>query len=190
MSRTDKYGIDINQIKVIGFAFNDYLSQFYKGETAVSPNDVLIVSDPHITDKMIAACLILAKANPSIHFYYRAHPGEILSDTQKDNLLCLKNIHLDDNSVNLLVVLQRFSHILGENSTAIYEALSLGKKVGKLYMEGLSPKDIDKDDPDYFWRIEDTNSFEEFINASPEEKKQRKIYSKFNRKLFEDLVLS
>lgn len=190
MSKTDKYGIDVEKIKVIGFAFNDYLRLINKNDSTISSSDVLLVSDPNISDKMISVCLILAEANPSIHFYYRAHPAEFLTEVQKKKLLTLQNIHLDDNTVNLLVVLQRFTHVLGENSTAIYEALSMGKKVGKLYMEGLTPKDIDKDDPDYFWRIEDAGSFKEFINASPEAKKQRKIYSKFDRKFFEDLMSS
>lgn len=190
MSKTDKYGVDIEKIKVIGFAFNDYLQLINKNDSTISSSDVLLVSDPNISDKMISVCLILAEAHPSIHFYYRAHPAEILTEVQKKKLLTLKNIHLDDNTVNLLVVLQRFTHVLGENSTAIYEALSMGKKVGKLYMEGLSPKDVDKDDSDYFWRIGDADSFKEFINASPEAKKQRKIYSKFDRNLFEDLISS
>ena len=189
MSKTDKYGIDVEKIKVMGFAFNDYLQKFNKAE-AVSPQDVLVISDPEITDKMISICLLFAKANPNISLYFRPHPGEILSEEQTKNLLKLNNIHLNDNTQNILVTLYQFKHIIGENSTVLYEALSYGKKVGRLYMNGLAPKDLDKDDPDYFWRIEDADSFKKFIDASPEAKKQRKIYSKFDRKVLEDLIPS
>lgn len=98
------------------------------------------------------------------------------------------NIHIDDNSQNILVTLHQFKHIIGENSTVLYEALSYGKKVGRLYMNGLAPKDLDEEDSEYFWRIEDVDSFHEFINASPEAKKQRKIYSKFDKETLEQLI--
>lgn len=101
-----------------------------------------------------------------------------------------QNIHIDDNTQNILVTLNQFKHIIGENSIVLYEALSYGKKVGRLYMNGLAPKNLDKEDSAYFWRIEDADSFKEFIDASPEAKKQRKIYSKFDRNLFEDLIAS
>ena len=190
MSLTERYGIDIDKIKVIGWAFDNYLSTMIANQNNVNDNDVLVISEAHVTEKMIAACHNLAETNTNIHFYYRPHPNEILSEEQKNRLTQYQNIHIDDNTQNILVTLHQFKHIIGENSTVLYEALSYGKKVGKLYMNGLAPKDLDEEDPEYFWRIEDADSFKNFINASPEEKKQRKIYSKFDRKFFEDLVLS
>lgn len=190
MSKTDKYGIDINRIIVIGWAFDNYLSNIIANRNNLNDNNVLVISESHVTEKMIVTCLNLAETNTNIHFYYRPHPNELLSEEQKNRLTQYQNIHFDDNTQNILVTLHQFKHIIGENSTVLYEALSYGKKVGKLYMNGLTPKDLDKDDPNYFWRIEDADSFKEFINASPEAKKQRKIYSKFDRKVFENLISS
>ncbi len=190
MSLTERYGIDINRIKVIGWAFDNYLSTIISNQKNVNGQDVLVISESHVTEKMIATCKYLAEIYTNINFYFRPHPNELLSEEQKNLLIQYPNIHIDDNSQNILVTLHQFKHIIGENSTVLYEALSYGKKVGRLYMNGLAPKDLDEEDSAYFWRIEDADSFKEFIDASPEAKKQRKIYSKFDRNLFEDLISS
>lgn len=188
LSINNNYGIDVEKIKVIGWAFDNYL-QLQKldiGNNKIS--DTLIIADPIDTEKLINSCILLARNNPSINFYYRAHPGEVLDDSYITKLTNEKNIYLDDNSQNILVTLRRYTHVIGVNSTVLNEALSVGKKVGILFLEGLCPFNIDGSEDDYFWKIDSIESFRHYINASPSEKKQRKIYSKFDKTLFEQLM--
>ena len=188
LSVNNNYGIDIERIKVIGWAFEYYLGQDNTKIEKRENSDVLMISEPIGTEKLIDVCVLLAQKYPSINFYYRAHPGEILDESFKQKLTNEKNIHLDDNSQNILVTLKNFNHVIGVNSTVLNEALTYGKKVGILYLEGLHPINIDGSEEDYFWKINTIEAFDAFINASPTEKKQRKIYSKFNAELFENII--
>lgn len=188
LSVNNNYGIDIEKIKVIGWAFDNYLQLQKPNIENNKISDTLIIADPIDTDKLINSCILLARNNPSINFYYRAHPGEVLDDSYITKLTDEKNIYLDDNSQNILVTLRRFTHVIGVNSTVLNEALSFGKKVGILYLEGLRPFNIDGSEDDYFWKIDSIESFRHYINASPSEKKQRKIYSEFDKTLFEQLM--
>lgn len=188
LSVNNNYGIDIERIKVIGWAFERYLSQYNTKIEKIEKSDVLMIADPLETEKLIETCLLLAQKYPTINFYYRPHPGEVLDDRFKQKLTNEKNIHLDDNSQNILVTLKNFNHVIGVNSTVLNEALTYGKKVGILYLEGLHPINIDGSEDDYFWKINTIEAFNVFINASPTEKKQRMIYSEFNVKLFENLI--
>lgn len=188
LSVNNNYGIDIERIKVIGWAFDHYLSQEDTKIEKKKETDILMIADPLETDKLIDVCIILARNYPSINFYYRAHPGEILDERLKLKLTNENNIHLDDNSQNILVTLKGYTHVIGVNSTVLNEALTFGKKVGILYLEGFCPFNIDGSEDDYYWKIDSIESFRHYINASPSEKKQRKIYSKFDKTLFEQLM--
>ena len=179
---------DIERIKVIGWAFDHYLSQEDTKIEKKKETDILMIADPLETDKLIDVCIILARNYPSINFYYRAHPGEILDERLKLKLTNENNIHLDDNSQNILVTLKGYTHVIGVNSTVLNEAVTYGKKVGILYLEGLHPMNIDGSENDFFWKINTIEAFEHFMKASPSEKKQNKIYTHFDKELFEKLI--
>lgn len=188
LSVTDKYGIDIERIKVIGWAFDFYLSQESTIIEKKKESDVLFIAEPLETEKLIDTCILLARTYPTINFYYRAHPGDILDDSFMVRLTNEKNILIDNNSINILVTLKGFTHVVGVNSTVLNEAITYGKKVGVLYLGGLRPINSDGSDDDFFWKIDTVESFNDFINASPSEKKQSKIYSNFDNKFFEQLI--
>lgn len=179
----DVYGIEPQRIVNIGWAFNDYIASitdFIK----YKESDVLVISDPEITDSVISATLMLAKANPDSHFYMRPHPHEELSQEQLERLTSVPNAHLQDRRINIAMVMQGFTHVVGENSTVLYEALAAGKKVGKLYFEGLRPRYLKEEDRDCFWEISDNNTFARFLKEDASCKKIKSIYSAFDKEKF------
>ena len=119
--------------------------------------------------------------------YYRCHPHEFLASEQKQVLLD-SGVKIQDNTINISIVLNQFNNIIGENSTVLYEAISCGKKVGKLFFEGLNPEYLSPSDKDCFWEIRSQEDFENFIKAPVSQKKNKSIYSDFNVGLFKNLL--
>lgn len=179
----DVYGIDENRIVNIGWALTNYIDKVDNKEF-YQPNDVLVISDPEITDSIIKAVVKLAVYNPMITFYIRPHPHEIINKQQLAFINTYNNVKVQNKSINISVVLQSFNHVIGEDSTVLYEALAVNKKVGKLFMEGLCSHYLEAADKECFWEIHDQYDFKMFINGSLREKKSKCIYSPFNKELF------
>ena len=179
----DVYGIDKERIINIGWALNDYIKDIPKQEH-YNTNDVLVVSDPEITDAIIKATKFLADNNKESIFYFRPHPHEVLSKVHLDIISNTNNIMIQDKNINISVVLQGFNHIIGENSTVLYEALSVNKKVGRLFFDGLHPHYLEETDKDCFWDIRNQEDFKKFLNDNISAKKDKSIYSNFNKDLF------
>lgn len=183
----DVYGINESKIINIGWAFQDYLDHIVIKEN-INENAVLVVSEPEITERILNATLSLANEYKNIVFYFRPHPHEELSPSQIESIIKTNNIMVQDRSKNILVVLHSFKHVIGENSTALYEALAAGKKVGRLFTEGLHPKYLEESDRKCFWEIRNTNDFKTFLSDDISSKDSKSIYSKFNKELFKKTI--
>ena len=177
------YGIDESRIYNIGWAFQDYLDNIYAG-TDVSENDVLVISGPCLTDKILDATIRLAKMFPTIQFVVRPHPAEVVTDAHRALTTKYPNISWQDPKVNVAVAMKQYNHLIGENSTVLYEALTYGKKVARICFDGFSPRYLTPEDEECFWKVSDKASFEAFINGKVEDKRSMKIYSKFDKELF------
>jgi hypothetical protein len=180
------YGIEPERIIEIGWGFERY---FKDKQEKSSHNNVLVISDPDVSRKVISVVCKLAESNPDIIFNLRPHPLEILDTNTLSNLSKIKNIVINDNLENIAVVLMRFDCVLGVNSTVLYEALAFKKKVGRLDMEGLDIKFLDEEDKKYFYMISDEKSFIEFINSPFGEKPSLNIYTPFNPETINKLLM-
>ena len=183
----DVYGIGVDRVVNIGWAFGEYVSKI-EGFVRYNEQDVLVISDPTITDAIIDAVVFLAEANPSSHFYVRPHPHEMISGSQRSRLESLPNAHWQDNRINIALVMQGFTHVIGENSTVLYESLAAGKKTAKLYFDGLRPRYLKEEDKECFWEVSDQESFSRFLNENSASKKTKSIYSPFNKELFLEIT--
>lgn len=179
----DVYGIDVNRIVNIGWAFNDYLASC-DDFVQYGEKDVLVISDPLITGKIIPVLLQLAKIVPASTFYFRPHPHEVISSEQMAMLQSLPNVKLQDNKLNIAIVMRGFVHVIGESSSVLYEALSMGKKVGRLFMGDLHPKYLKEEDRICFWEIRDNTDFLQYLSDQIGNKPIKSIYSPFNKELF------
>lgn len=180
---SDVYGIEESRMVNVGWALDSYLKGIPQKE-AFQPQDVLVISDPEITDRLLAAVIKLAESAPESTFYIRTHPHEVLNEGQLAQIDAKDNIRIQDKSINISVVLQGFRQVIGADSTVLYEALAVHKKVGKLFMEGLEPHYLEEADRECFWEIHDQTEFEEFIRGDVTDKKSKCIYSQFDKDLF------
>lgn len=183
------YGIDESKIINIGWAFQDYLDKTVT-DVNVAEKDVLVISGPCLTDKILDATICLATLFPTIQFVVRPHPAEVVTDAHRELASKYANISWQDPKVNVAVAMKQYNHLIGENSTVLYEALTYGKKVARICFEGFAPRYLTPEDEECFWRISDKASFEAFINGKVEDKKSMKIYSKFDKELFLDIYNS
>ena len=177
------YGIDESKIINIGWAFQDYLDKTV-ADSNVAEKDVLVISGPCLTDKILDATIRLATLFPSIQFVVRPHPAEVVTDAHRELASKYANISWQDPKVNVAVAMKQYNHLIGENSTVLYEALTYGKKVARICFEGFAPRYLTPEDEECFWKISDRASFDAFINGKAEDKKSMKVYSKFDKELF------
>ena len=178
----DVYGIDEKDIVEIGWAFGSYIENVKVEELEdVREDDILVISDPTVTSQIIDATITLANSSPHLKFYIRCHPMELLTQEHVDKLEKYKNIHIQDRTINIAVVMKYFTNVIGESSTVLYEALSANKKVGKLFMSGMKPRYLKEEDSACFWKITGINDFKEFVNGKSDEKVSKSIYSEFKK---------
>ena len=172
------YGVNEDQVVEIGWAFEKFIKKSIKQKE--NTKKVLVISSAAISLAMVKSTCYLAKFFSDVTFFFRPHPNELL-DTERYNMLrSLPNILLDDNNESVSVVLMRFDYVIGENSTVLYEALAMGKVVGKIFMEGLSPKYLDEEDINFFHCIKDKETFEHFLaSTNNKDKSSKSIYSEF-----------
>ncbi len=179
----DVYGISPSKIVNIGWAFQEYLIK-NANSTKNGEKDVLVISDPEVSEAMVEVVDRLATEFKESVFYFRPHPHEVLSQRQKQVLSSHSNVWIHDTSINLMEALYAFNHVIGESSTALYEAMSLGKKVGRLFMMDLHPQYLEPGDKDCSWEIYDEQDFRRFLNEDISTKKSKSIYSKFDKEKF------
>ncbi|WBX76161.1 hypothetical protein PG911_16235 [Tenacibaculum ovolyticum] len=182
-----QFSIPIKKQINIGWAYNSWLLK----KTNIKPKrkTVLVISSPAITDKILKTTLELAEKYKEYNFSIRLHPQENLSKYQKKQILNVKNIVVDNKDVDSLISVLKHQFILGENSSVVYEALSLGKSVGKIMFNGLASKkklDKDFDSLKYLYAIEDFYCFTS--NPSKENNNFSGIYDIFDEGKFNKLL--
>ena len=104
-----------------------------KSGEAHQPNTVLIASQAHATQAITEFLLVAARANPEIVFTLKQHPQEAPADFGDS---APANLQLADPSANTFDLMARSEFVLGVYSTALFEALTLGCKVGVLGFSG------------------------------------------------------
>lgn len=182
----DVYGIDEDKIINIGFAMRDFIAGLPK-TNQVGEKDVLVVSDPEITSYILNAIIQLAKEFPGITFCFRPHPHEVITQKHGDMIKGFQNIKIQDNHINITEAMAGFNYVVGENSTVVYEALSEGKRVGRLSFEGLHIKYLDETDRNSFWEIRTTSDFKQFLDGDII-RTPKSIYSPFDKELFFEVL--
>lgn len=183
-----RYGITEDKVVEIGWAFNNYI----KEKEVIDDNSlkVLVISSPEVSEEMVSATCLLAKDNPEIEFYFRPHPREFLGKNKTERLNEFQNIRIDNNEENVTVTLMLFNVVVGENSTVLYEAISMGKKVGKLHFGGLEPRYLSEDDIPYFYEIRNNQDFIDFIKAPMNGKPSKNLYSTFKPDIVNKLLIN
>ena len=188
-SMCDVFSVPLDRMIKIGWAFKSFVKQ-YAPESKYGDNTFLMISEPHISQKIIQIVIELSDAYPDLIFHIRLHPMEKWTSKQMDAILPYKNITIQDNTINSNIALLSYNSILGENSTVMYEALSLGKKVGRFYFNGFVPTHMPGIPEGAFYYIQNIPDFKNFLLwNSKVENLSSVIYSDFESSVFNSLLI-
>lgn len=183
----DVYGIDPDNMVVIGWPLPDYLEKV--SSVQYDKDDFLVISEPEVSDAIIDAVLYLAEKYPDSNFYIRPHPLEGYDKSQRNRIASLPNVLLQNNHINIFESMMGFENVLGENSSVLYEALSIGKKVGKLFFTGLSPIYLQPEDVSSFWEIRQASDLSSMLVGKSCDKVSKSIYSSFDKVEFSKILI-
>lgn len=181
------FGIPSDKILNIGWAFNTYVNSFDISNTCFK-NTFLLVSDPEISQQIVSVTALLAEHYSQYVFHIRRHPQEQFNEQQKKVISQYSNILDVSSSINSNIAIRSYDFILGENSTVLYEALSIGKKVGRICFGGLYPKEYNFNQEDGFYYLHKIEELENIVYTEINHG-GKVIYSDFNTDLFNSFLL-
>ncbi len=180
-----QFGIPVDRIKNIGFAYKDYVKTI--GLEKYSNKVSLVISEPHITEILTDVIILLAKVYPECEFHIRNHPQEKITDEIKAKTKDYPNISFVSNKVESFCALSQYDNIIGENSSVMYEAMSMHKKVGRLNFDGL--KVIESDMIHGGYKINSVEDFKQFMTQPySDENDSKEVYSDFNVEVFKSVI--
>ena len=125
-----QFGIPEKRIKCIGWGYREMLQ--INQSTSVLDKTILVISTPQITKEIVELTAQWAQWWDHLQFHLRLHPQEELSPQQEELLGQYQNIQISDTKIDSFIALQSYSHVVGDISSVLFEALSMGKLVGKL----------------------------------------------------------
>ena len=158
----NQFGISPDKIINIGWAYKDEVKQYIGG--VIKPNAVLVVSSPEISYQILQIVKELAITYPDYLFEIRCHPMEKYTQEQNEIVKSIANLNLADTSVDSNIAIGQYEFVLGENSSVIFEALSLGKKVGRFCYNNIVSKKLGDIIDDGFYYLYSKEDFKEFVN--------------------------
>lgn len=178
------FSVPLDRIKNIGFAYKNYLSEL--GLPLYSDNTILVISELTITENLLKIIFSLADIYKDYIFHIRCHPQEKLTEDQLSSISKFKNVSVADNTIESFCAITQYTTVIGENSTVMYEAMSLHKKVGRLNYGGLHI--IESEFIHGGYKINSEEDFKRFMEEPYSDKNDSKdVYSDFNEKVFSEL---
>lgn len=185
----NQFGMPLDRMVNIGWAYSKFLAKQFANVNKNNDNDVLVISSPEISDAILDALTELSKSKGDFRFHIRLHPCESYNEKQKEKLANIPCAEVVDNKIDSAIVLPTYKHVVGENSSVIYEALSMGCKVGMLNLCGLRPAVDLPGIKESFYVINNADDFEKFLsNRETSNNINGGFYSRFDGKEFMDFV--
>jgi len=186
-SNNASFGMPLNKIINIGFAYMEWLKSKVSSDVIYENNHILVLSEPHITDRIVKVVEELAIRYEDYYFHIRCHPQERLLKNHIEIIKKHNNIYINDNKQESFQTFMSYQTIIGENSTAIFEAISLGKKVGRINFGGLKSIIVNPK----IYNGEFINSIDDFkgflLSVATPVDTLRTAYSKYNPDIIPNL---
>lgn len=182
----DVFNIDQTRVINIGFALNSYIRNL-STKKIYDSKCILIVSEPEPSETILSIVFRLATEYPDFVFHIRRHPQEYYSEFQKDKIESTYNVKDVSSKECSQLAIMPYEYIIGDNSSVLYEALAVGKKVARLNCEGLNAIGYIKGQEDGFFYINNINDFQSFVGSFVTNG-YKTIYSPFDAKLFKSIL--
>ncbi|MDY3536581.1 hypothetical protein PG275_01030 [Riemerella anatipestifer] len=185
----DFFCIPKNKMVNIGWALKSY----FKNSNVVAQKGkkkVVLISSPAITNTIVSLAYELSKIVNDV-IYIRLHPQEALNIEHKNIVENNSNIVICDNKEDSFISLLHFEKVIGDNSSVLYEALSLNKPVGKLNFGKIKSRDEEKDRSLGFYLLDSFDEVLNFITSDIEvsmNKKANFVYTDFCKDKFLEII--
>lgn len=185
-----QFGMPLDRIVNIGWAYSKYLQNVVVQNADKHLNEILVISSPEISDAVLDALKVLSEAQGDFSFDIRLHPCESYNEEQQRKLKEIPKAQVVDNKTDSALVLPTYQYVVGENSSVIYEALSVGCKVGMLNLCGLRPAIDLPGIKENFFVINDVDDFERFLadEKSSSTASKAEFYSDFDSEAFMNFI--
>ncbi len=184
-----QFGMPLDRIVNIGWAYSKYLQKNIAQNAEKHVNEILVISSPEISDNILDALKAISEADGNYSFDIRLHPCESYNEQQKQKLNAIPKAQVVDNKTDSALVLPTYKYVVGENSSVIYEALSVGCKVGMLNLCGLRPAIDLPGIKENFFVINDAKDFEQFLSEDESSSASKaEFYSDFDSEAFMNFI--
>lgn len=184
-----QFGMPLDRIINIGWAYSKYLQKTMAENTEKHDKEVLVISSPEISDAILDTLQELSESSGDYSFDIRLHPCESHNEAQQKKLKATPKAQVVDNKTDSALVLPTYKYVVGENSSVIYEALSVGCKVGMLNMCGLRPAIDLPGIKENFFVINNREDFKRFLTEeSTQSTSKAEFYSEFDSKRFMEFI--
>jgi hypothetical protein len=99
---------------------------------------VCFMSSADVTEKLFATALECAAGNPNLRFMYKGHPREDLKRQLQEvrRRSDLTNLTILEGGYSALNLIKRSEYVVGVNSTTLFEAAGMGKRVAVIKVSG------------------------------------------------------
>lgn len=179
------FNVPMHKMINIGFKYKSILQSKI---SSYIPMHYLLISDPEITQDIVDVACRLSNFYPNYKFSIRFHPMEKASVEQIDEL-AMAGVEIASNDENSSLAVLKYEGVIGEKSTVLYEALSLGIKTAKLYFDKLNIGLNEKEELlKGFFLISKIEDFDRFKDYSLSNSYTPEFYSDFNYQEFDKLL--
>lgn len=155
------FGLPYGKMINIGCAFKSFLKE--RNVTKMK-DTYLLLSEPEITQKMVDTLSELAKLYPKYNFHLRLHPQEKLNQYQLKKMNEFSNVKIVDNVENSTIACLAYEGVVAENTTVLYEAVSVGIKAARLQYNGFHTIHFEDEPQGLFFYMKRAEDFSSFAN--------------------------
>lgn len=178
------FSIPIEKLITLGCSYSK-LIQTHKGNS----DKILIISSPDSTDNIFNIISRIARKNNQLYFIYRLHPQEDLSTEQYEILKKISNISLDKSNIDSLERLSEVNIVIGENSSVLFEAIMLGKAVGRLNYDGVTSLSVGDNSNGFKYLQSDEDVVSFIIKSKMIDLREKREFSEYYKEVeLEDLI--
>lgn len=185
-----QFGIPKEKILNLGWGYKNIIKSRVQNHSSSSDDYILVISEPRISSKIIGNVIELAMKFRELIFDIRLHPQEKLSQDISEQISQISNLRIVDNSTESSSSLASYKYVLGVNSSVLFEAISLNKRVGCFNYGGCHPFAFLKIKDNPFFILHSKNDFPQFLQLSKKTcaDNENLFYSNFNAELLNKLI--
>lgn len=180
-----QFGMPVEKVLNIGFPYKKFLNDV--GGERFADNCILVASEPHISYQIVEVVEQISKRYPDYEFHIRLHPQERMQEKELERIDALPHVKIVDNTIESFCAISQYSMVMSENSSVLYEAMSLGKKVARLNFGGLHVKESLLIHGGTV--LNSVDDFGKFVTEPYSNKRDSKdLYSDFQKEVFDSVI--